>query len=199
MKARYLTFIGTAIAFFISSSSAVAQSSTVPGEIKLSQQRGGGAENLNQPNSSPSTNQAPAPGTVPPSQTQPQAPQAQVSQEELQKFANAVKKLQPLQQNAQKQVSQAIVAQKLTEERFGEIYQSRRNPQAQPTKKITSEENKKFEQANAQIEKIQETTQSKMVEAVQAEGLDKEQFNRIFLAVRQNPQLLQQVQKMIQS
>ncbi len=196
MKARYLTFIGTAIAIAISNS-AVAQSSTIPGEIKLSQAQTGSPQTPAQPNSSPSTNTAPAPRAVPP-QTQ-QAPQTQVSQAELQKFANAVKKIQPIQQQAQTQVAQVIKQQNLSEQRFGEIYQSQRNPQAQPTAKVTPEEKKKFEQASAQIQKIQETTQSKMEQAVRGEGLEIPQFNKIFLAIRQNPELLQKVQQMIKT
>lgn len=196
MKARYLAFIGTAIAIAISSNSAVAQSSTVPLEIKLSQARTGSPP-ATQPGSTPS-NQAPAPGVVPP-QAQQQAPQTQVSQAELQKFANAVKKLQPLQQQAQTQVSQVIKQQNLSEQRFGEIYQSSRNPQAQPTAKVTPEEKKKFEQASTQIQKIQASTQTKMEQAVKGEGLEIPQFNQIFAAIRQNPELLQKVQQMIKS
>lgn len=197
MKARYLAFIGTAIAIAISSSSAVAQSSTVPREIKLSQARTGSPP-ATQPSSSPSNNQAPAPGAVPP-QTQQQAPQTKVSQEELQKFANAVKKLQPIQQQAQTQVAQVIKQQNLSEQRFGEIYQSSRNPQAQPTAKVTPEEKKKFAQASTQIQKIQESTQTKMEQAVKGEGLAIPQFNQIFAAIRQNPELLQKVQQMIKT
>lgn len=198
MKARYLAFIGTAIAIAISSSSAVAQSSTVPREIKLSQARTGSPPPATQPGSAPSNNQAPAPGAVPP-QTQQQAPQTKVSQEELQKFANAVKKLQPIQQQAQTQVAQVIKQQNLSEQRFGEIYQSSRNPQAQPTAKVTPEERKKFAQASTQIQKIQESTQTKMEQAVKGEGLEIPQFNQIFAAIRQNPELLQKVQQMIKT
>lgn len=197
MKARYLAFIGTAIAIAISNS-AVAQSSTVPREIKLSQARTGSPPAATQPGSTPSNNQAPAPGAVPP-QTQQQAPQTKVSQEELQKFANAVKKLQPIQQQAQTQVAQVIKQQNLSEQRFGEIAQSSRNPQAQPTAKVTPEERKKFEQASTQIQKIQESTQTKMEQAVKGEGLAIPQFNQIFAAIRQNPELLQKVQQMIKS
>ncbi|MGL4622604.1 MAG: hypothetical protein ACRCZS_26690, partial [Chroococcidiopsis sp.] len=81
MKARYLSFIGMAIAVALSSGAAWAQSSSVPKEIQLSQ--------------ADSPSQSPAQPTQP-SQSQPptQKPtQSQVSQKELQQFANAVKKL----------------------------------------------------------------------------------------------------------
>ncbi len=196
MKARYLTFIGTALALAVLGSNTIAQSSSVPKEIKLSQESSSSPQNL--------TKQAPKPGTTQPQQSQPQpqnqqAPQTEVSQQELQKFANIVKKLQPLQRGALSQIQGAIKQQNLSEQRFGEIYQAQKNPQAQPTKKVTPEEKKKFEQVNAEIAKIQETTQSKMEEAVRAEGLEIPRFNQIFSAIRSNPALMQKVQQMIQS
>jgi hypothetical protein len=187
MKARYLSSIGIAIAVALSGSAAWAQSSTVPKEIKLSQ-AGSPSQSPTQP-TQPAQSQPPA---------QPPA-QPQVSQEELQKFANAVKKLQPIQENAQNQIVQAIQQEKLTEKRFGEIYQSRQNPQAQPATKITPEENKRFDQANAKIVKIEQSTQGQMEQAVKGEGLEIQRFNQIFLALRQNPEMLQKVRQMIKS
>lgn len=175
MKAKFLTSISGAIALATIGSAAIAQSSTVSKEIKLSQ-------------------------ATQPAPTQPApARQANVSQAELQKFASAVKKLQPIQKQALSQISQAIQQEKLSEQRFGEIYQARQNPQAQPAKKISPQESKQFEQANAKIAQIQQSTQSQMEQTVKSEGLDIKRFNEIFLTIRQNPDLLQKVQKMIQS
>ncbi|AFY86028.1 DUF4168 domain-containing protein [Chroococcidiopsis thermalis] len=187
MKARYLSFIGMAIAVALSGGAAWAQSGSVPKEIQLSQ-TDSPSQNPTQP-TQPSQSQPP---------TQKPAP-AQVSQKELQQFANAVKKLQPIQENAQNQIVQAIQQEDLSEKRFGEIYQSRRNPQAQPTAKITPDENKKFDQANAKIEKIEQSTQGQMEQAVKGEGLDIQRFNQIFLTLRQNPDLLQKVREMIKT
>jgi glucan-binding YG repeat protein len=202
MKARYLTYLGTAVALAMSCTAAFAQSNTVSREIKLSQASGSSTPNQTQPAPVAPRQSAPAPGTAQPPQSLPpgqQAPQTQVSQDELKKFASAIKKLQPIQQEAETQITQAIQQQELSEQRFGEIYQSRQNPKAKPTTKITPEENKKFEQASTRIQKIQESTQSRMEKTVQGEGLDIQRFNQIFLALRQNPQLLEQVRQMIKT
>lgn len=202
MKAGYITYLGTALALAMSCGAAFAQSNAVPREIRLSQASGSSSQNQIQPAPSSTQQQAPVPGTAQPPQSQPQGqptPQTQVSQEELKKFAGAIKKLQPIQQKAETQITQAIQQQELSEQRFGEIYQARQNPQAKPTKKITNEENKKFEQASAKIQQIQQTTQSEMEKTVQSEGLNVQRFNQIFLALRNNPQLLQQVRQMIKS
>lgn len=185
MKAQYLTSISTAFALAMTCSAAFAQSSNVPIDIKLSQQA-----------PKPESVQSPKPKPLPQVQ---QAPQGEISQEELQKFANAVKKLQPIQQEADTQITQAIQQQNLSQKRFGEIYQARRNPQAKPTTAITPEETKKFDQVGAKIQDIEQATQSKMERAVRDEGLDIQRFNQIFAAIRQNPALLQKVQQMIQS
>jgi hypothetical protein len=190
MKAGYLSVIGMAIAVALSGGHAWAQSSTVPKDIKLSQ-AGSPPQSPTQP-TQPSQSQPPTQPTQQPAQTQ-------VSQAELKQFANAVKKLQPIQEDAQNQIVQAIQQEKLSEKRFGEIYQSRRNPQTQPTAKITPEENKQFDQANAKIEQIEQSTQSKMEQAVKGEGLNIQRFNQIFLSLRQNPELLQKVRQMIKT
>jgi len=202
MKALYLTSISTALALALLGSAASAQSSNVPREIKLSQDSNSSAQNLTQPGSF--SKQAPKPAPAQPQQTRPQprtqpAPQTEVSQQDLQRFANAVKKLQPIQQQAETQIMQIIQQQKLSEQRFGEIYQSRQNPKAKPTTAITPEENKRFDQAAVKIQELQKTTQSRMEKAVREEGLEIPRFNQIFLAIRSNPALLQKVQQMIQS
>lgn len=204
MKARYISLFVTAMALAMSSA-AVAQSRTLPGETKLSQAPSASPQTPTQPGSNPANTQPPARQSAPPAQSQPQspvqqqAPKAQVSQAELQKFANAVKKLQPIQQNALSQITTAIKQQNLSEKRFGEIYQSKQSPQAQPTAKVTPEENKKFEQVNAKIRQIQKSAQSKMEQTVKSEGLEIPRFNQIFLAIRQDPQLLQKVRQMLRS
>ena len=127
------------------------------------------------------------------------SPSAAISQAELQKFANAVKKLQPIQQSAQREVTQVIQQQGMSEKRFDEIYQARQNPQTQPAATVTSEETKKFEQTTAKLQEIQQVTEAKMLQVVREESLEAQRFNQIFAAVRQNPTLLRKVQELIRS
>lgn len=135
-----------------------------------------------------------------PRQTQePAVPQVQIAPEDLQKFSNAIKQLQVIQQESITQMSQVVQREGLSEQRFIQIFQSQRNPRAQPTVKITQEEQQKFEQANTRIREVQQKNQVKMMQVVEKEGLDVERFNQILAAVRQNPTLQQKVQQMIQS
>lgn len=130
----------------------------------------------------------------------PQAPtpQVQIDPKELQKFSKAVKQLQVIQEKSVTQMRQVVERQGLSEQRFMQIYQAQRNP-SKPATKVTPVEQQNFEQASTRLKKIQQETQSKMMQVVEKEGLNVERFNQIMAAVRQNPSLQQQVRQMIQS
>jgi hypothetical protein len=146
------------------------------------------------------------------SQTSPQpqtSPQAQVSTQEVEQFANAIKQLRTIQEQAQNQADQAIQAQGLTVDRFNEILQTQRGAegsqgsQSQPSSgssnaRVSSEEQQNFNQALSKVSEIQQTTQQQMEQAVQKEGLSIQRFNQIFAAVRQSPDLRQQVEQKLQ-
>lgn len=125
------------------------------------------------------------------------APQVKVSPEDLQKFANAIKQLRVIQQTSQTQMVQAVQGEKLSEERFIQIYQAQQNPQAQPKPQITENEKQNFKKAFAKIGEIQQATQAKMQQAVQSQGIEVQRFNQIFAAVRQSPALQQQVRQLL--
>lgn len=127
------------------------------------------------------------------------APQRQVAPAELEKFANAIKQLQVIQQETMKEMVQVVQSEDLSEQRFVQIYQAQQNPNAQPTPKITREEQQNFEQASVKIRDIQQKNQPKMEKAVTDAGLDIQRFNQISATVRQNPALQKQVQQMIRS
>lgn len=135
--------------------------------------------------------QQPAPQSQPPA-----APATQISPEELQKFAQTVKQLQALDQQAQSAMLQAVEAQGLTKERFFEIYQSQQNPQA--STELDSQEEQRFQQSLSQVQDIQEQTQAKMEQTVQAQGFEVPRFNQIMATVLKDPELQREVLQMIQ-
>lgn len=132
---------------------------------------------------------------------QPQAPATttQISPEDLQKFANSVKQLQMIDRKTQTEMLQAVKEAGLTEERFMEIYQSQRNPQAQPKTEVSQSDKQRFDQAFAKIQQIQQQTQSQMKQAVETEGLEIQRFNQIMASVQRDPALQKQVLEMIKS
>ncbi|GBF81287.1 DUF4168 domain-containing protein [Aphanothece sacrum] len=137
------------------------------------------------------------------SQTQPLLAQANsqtnslksLSKEDLQKFAQAVKKLQALEEDAQRKMAEAVKAQGMTPERFMEIGKSE-NP---TSSNINAAEQEKFTKALAQVKKIIEEDKVKKQEAVQTSGLNIDQFNEMAQAIRKDPALQEQVRKLLGS
>lgn len=159
----------------------------------------------------PAFAQAQAPGTAPATpkpeapqreaSPQPGAPRAEVSQADLQKFANAVKKIQAIQQESEKKMIQAIESEGLSPQRFGELLQAQQTPEGQPNQQagVSREEMQKFEQVSARLTAVQEEAQSRMQQAVRAEGLEENQFRAILATIQQDPALQQQVRSMIRN
>lgn len=132
-------------------------------------------------------------------QTQQEAPQIQVSPEELQKFANSVKQLQLTYHKFQTAMVQAVESEGLSQERFTEIYLAQQNPEAQPKPEITQKEKQDFEKAFMKVEQIQLDNQLQMKQIVEQEGLEVQRFNQIFATTLQDTTLQQQVRQILQS
>jgi len=150
----------------------------------------------------PVTKPAPAAGSAPaasPAPTSPATAQEKVSPEELKKFASATKQLLAIVNDTESQMVQAVEKQGLSQTRFNEIYQSKQNPNAKPATQITSKEEASYKQAVTQLTQLQKDAQTKMDQVVQAQGLPMDRFNQIFAAVQKDPQLKQEVRKMIQN
>jgi hypothetical protein len=126
-----------------------------------------------------------------PVQAQPQ-PAAEVSSEDIEKFARAIAQLQTIQQETQTELLQIVEGQGLTPDRFNQIAEAQQNPQAATDVEISDEELQSFEQAANEITAVRQQTQTRFQEAVQAEGLEVEQFNQILAAVQQDPALQQE-------
>ncbi|MBD1999682.1 DUF4168 domain-containing protein [Leptolyngbya sp. FACHB-541] len=144
----------------------------------------------------------PAPPTeaqsTPPTQAQPQSA-AEVSSEDIEKFARAIAQLQTIQQETQTELLQIVEGQGLTPDRFNEIAEAQQNPQAGADVEISDEELQSFEQAANEITTVRQQTQARFQEAVQAEGLEVEQFNQILAAVQQDPALQQEVEQILRA
>ncbi len=144
----------------------------------------------------PARTQVQEPASQPQAQ---EASQAEISQEELQQFAKAIKQLQAIQQESEQKVVKAIQGEGLSQERFREISQVQQNPETQLTTEVTEEEMQSFKKAVARVTELLQAAQSKMEQAVRAEGLEIQRFNQIATAVKQTPALQQELQQMTQN
>lgn len=130
----------------------------------------------------------------------PQAPQTEpatdVDSQELEKFAAAIQEIEAIQMESRNEVGQTIEDEGLTPQQFRDILEAQRDPEVES--EASQEELEQFESASQQLVQIQRETQADMREAVEATGLDVNRFQAILAAVRQEPELRQQVQQIIQ-
>ena len=132
---------------------------------------------------------------LPPDQTTQEAPQTEVSPEELQQFASAMQQLQSLQQSYEEQMAQAVQTEGLSKERFIEIRQLQSNPEAEATSEVSPEELQSFESATSKLTEIQQQAMTEMKAAIESQGLQVQRFNQIMAAVQQDPNLQQEIQQ----
>ncbi len=131
----------------------------------------------------------------------PQAPETKaatdISDQELEQFATAVQKVETIQMESRNEVGQTIEDEGLTPQQFRDILEAQRDPEME--NEASEEELEQFESATEQLVQIQREAQVDMKEAVEATGLEVERFQAIFAAVREQPELRQKVQQMIQN
>lgn len=123
--------------------------------------------------------------------------QAQISDEELDKFSRAIFQMLTIEQQFQERIVQTIEGQGFSQERFAEIYQAtvqaQENPAAQAELNISPEEQQKFAQIMEEGKQIQEETQARQEQAIASLGLNMDRLNEIGSAIQQNPELQQEV------
>ena len=120
-----------------------------------------------------------------------------VSSTELQQFVNAVTEVQAIERQAQESMAQLITAEGLSPERFNQIFLAQQSANADPAPEITPEEQETFDQVFSQLQAIDQASEASKEEAINAQGLEMERFSQILSAVRQDPDLQQQVQELL--
>jgi len=128
-----------------------------------------------------------------------QASKEDISQQELQKFANAFQRVQQFEQEFIEGMFKIVESQGFSRERFGEILQAQQNPEAQPNVEVTPEESEKFDNAIKEIATNQEETIANIQQAIVAEDLELERYTQIFAVVRDDEELQKKVLELIQN
>lgn len=118
--------------------------------------------------------------------------EGEVSDAQLQKFADAYQEVQMSNQAIQQEMVVAIEEEGLTPERFNELYEAKMDPEKEV--EATEDEIEKQDAAMVVIQEIQKDSQAKMEEKVKEKGLTMEQFQGIGAQVQQNPELQQKLQ-----
>ncbi len=119
------------------------------------------------------------------------------SDEELEKFANAILQVMTIQQEGQAEMIEIIEDHGMTVERFNEIMMQ---AQEMPLEQVeaTEEEKEVYLEVIEQIDEIQIELEEELVEVIEDEGLSIEKYEEIMQEYQQNPELQQLIQQMLQ-
>lgn len=129
----------------------------------------------------------------------PQLPQAQeqqinVSDAELEKFAQAIMELQSAEQESRKKMIAVVEEQGLDIEKFNEIHQAKmQNLEV----KASEEDLKKHGKTVAKLEEMQPEIFKIMEDIVIKKGLTMDRFQQIAVAMQTNQELQQRLQKLM--
>ncbi|MBW4661279.1 MAG: DUF4168 domain-containing protein [Drouetiella hepatica Uher 2000/2452] len=149
-----------------------------------------------------------APSDAPASGAPASGQSSDVSAQEVQQFADALKQMRSIHESAQTQANQIIEAKGLPIPRFNEILQSRPRAQAgtdQPnapvalSTPVSEQEQQQFDQALTEITQLQQTTEQRMEQAITTTGLEVPRFNQIFSIARQDQTLKQRIEQVLQN
>lgn len=118
-----------------------------------------------------------------------------VSDQELQKFANIYMEVQTESQKMQVQAAEAIQAEGMEVERFNELATAQNDPnqETEPNEK----EVEILASINLKIQKIQTDFQGRVAEMVQKEGLTLQRYQELYTAVQNNQELQQKFGELI--
>ncbi|HSP82731.1 MAG TPA: DUF4168 domain-containing protein [Gillisia sp.] len=134
-------------------------------------------------------------------QTQ-QLPQQQqqpveVSDAELEKFANAFQQVRVITMEAQQEMAGVVTNEGMDIQRFNEIHEAVLNPEVEVT--ATEDEKKQHGKIISELETIQAGVQAKMEKAVQDQGITPARYEQIAMGLQNDPKLQERVKKIFQS
>jgi hypothetical protein len=128
--------------------------------------------------------------------------QAQISDEDLDKFSRAIYQMLTIEQQFQERIVRTIENKGFSQERFAEIYQAniqaQENPAVQANLNISPDEQQRFAQIMEEGKQIQEESQERQEQAIASLGLNLDRLNEIGSAIQESPQLQQEVRSRLE-
>ena len=146
----------------------------------------------------PMTQQSPQDQQTPmDEQFQPQQPTAtaDVTDEELNQFIQVSSAVQSVQMEAQMQMVAIVEDEGLEVDVYNQIAEARFTGLDENELEVSSEDMEKFDRAADAISEIELEVESEMTEAIEAEGMLRERFMEINMALQQDPALQQRIQQ----
>lgn len=131
-----------------------------------------------------------------PQMQQQQKVKTDFSDDQLEAFVSADKKLAPIQQKSQQQMMKTIKGQGLTVQRFNEIA---REKQQGKKGDASVKESVAFNKAAQKVLKQKKETNSEMEDIIQKEGLEVQTFQQIAFAYQRSPKVQKKIKALMQT
>lgn len=133
---------------------------------------------------------------LPPQQQQ--APQMEITNDQLEKFVAASQKINMIQQGAQQEMVAMIEKEGLDVNQFNEMAAQQQNPNQESSSEITEADQQAFQNVMTKVQGMQMEMQQEMEKAVQSEEMQMQEYQQIMQAYEQDPNLQQQVNELMQ-
>lgn len=120
-----------------------------------------------------------------------------VTDEELREFVNVSMVAQEIQMGAQTDMVDVVEQEGLDVETYNLIAESRYNEQPDENLDVSDEEIEKYESASAAVSELERELDQEMTEAIEDEGMSRERFMELNMALQQDPELQERVQQIM--
>lgn len=126
-----------------------------------------------------------------------QVNQTKVTDSELDKFATVFQHMRMMDQEIQREMMQVVEDEEMDIQRFNKLYKANMDPavDANPSK----EEQEKYENIVAEIEKMQVDFQKKMEKTISDSGLTVERYQQIATRLQKDPELQERLKSALKS
>lgn len=133
-------------------------------------------------------------------QMQQQAPNTEVSEEELQKFADIAQNIEKEQSEVEQQMIAILEKHNLDVQKFQMIQQSQQmqGNEGELPEGVTDEDMQNFTAAMGEIQQKQQQNQEKMMAVISDGGMEVERFQEIQMALQQDQDLQQRFRSMME-
>lgn len=125
-----------------------------------------------------------------------QAQQVEVSDAELERFAQAFQRMRMLNQQAQQQMAQIVEEEGMEIQRFNEIHQATVDPSVEVD--VTEEEQEQYREIASEIQGMQQSFQGQLEEIVESQDLTLERYEQIATQLQRDPELQERLRAVFQ-
>ncbi|MFO8234588.1 MAG: DUF4168 domain-containing protein [Bacteroidales bacterium] len=120
-----------------------------------------------------------------------------VSEEELDKFVDAARRVQTINQEVQQDINKTVEDEGMEVERFNEIQRSQQMQQ-EGESDATEEEMQQFRNIMEELQNVQTGAEEEMEKAIEDAGLTMQRYQQIAEAAQRDSELMQKLQEKLQ-